>query len=54
MNITYYECPLTSILENTCMQGDSGSPLAVSDGAGRWSAVGVVSWRTAAGSPGGG
>ena len=40
-------------------QGDSGSPLVVSDhqvSGGtpvQWSAVGLVSWRNAAGAPGG-
>ena len=36
------------------LQGDSGSPLVVKTGPGRWSAVGLVSWRNKAGSPGGG
>ena len=36
------------------VQGDSGSPLVVKTGPGQWSAVGLVSWRNRAGSPGGG
>ena len=35
-------------------EGDSGSPLVVNNEAGRWSAVGLVSWRNSADSPGGG
>lgn len=35
-------------------QGDSGGPLVSPIGNGRWAAVGLVSWRNAADSPGGG
>ena len=35
-------------------QGDSGGPLVAPNSPGRWAAVGLVSWRTAGDSPGGG
>ena len=35
-------------------EGDSGSPMVVNTGSGQWAVVGIVSWRNAAGSPGGG
>ena len=55
--------PILSVITEWCFlflkvhclfQGDSGSPLVAHGRNGRWEAVGLVSWRTAAGNPGGG
>ena len=54
--ILHYHTPHTTTdhIINILLQGDSGSPLVVKTGPGRWSAVGLVSWRNRADSPGGG
>ena len=55
---THHIIPQTIVphhrLHPILIQGDSGSPLVVKTGPGRWSAVGLVSWRNRADSPGGG
>ena len=50
----YYHRPQYNRPHHTLLQGDSGSPLVVKSGPGQWSAVGLVSWRNKAGTPGGG
>ena len=51
----YNVCYRESLLcVNILLQGDSGGPLVSQTQGGRWAAVGLVSWRTAAYYPGGG